>query len=102
MRPCLIVDVTDAWNQAPYRPEGCELIPHESRPTVKQPDRATAEKEALRLAGQFPSRRFAIFEAVAMASTVEVPTHVSLDGKAIFRGRMPVLAFVDVDDGVPF
>lgn len=102
MTPCLILDVTDAMDQAPYRPQGCEVIPAEKRPTILQPNRATAEREALRLAKLNPGRRFAIFEACAMSLSVDVPTHVSLDGKVLISGKQPALVLIDQRDEVPF
>lgn len=100
--PCLILDVTDAMDQAPGRPTGCELIPSEKRPTVLQPDRETADREVVRLARMNPGRRFAVFEACAMGITIDVPTHISITGEVILTGKQAVLVRVDEDDGVPF
>lgn len=101
MKPCLILDVTSAYESASHLAPGCERIPLESRPTVLHPDRATAEKEALRLAAAYPSRNFAIFEAAAMARSVDVPTHVSLTGQVLVRGKAPLLAVIG-EEGAPF
>lgn len=100
--PCLILDVTDAMEQARGRPDGVEVIPHDRRPTVLQPDLATAEREALRLAGRFPGRRFAVFRATALSFSVSAPTHISFSGEVLVQGSMPVLSHIGVDERAPF
>lgn len=110
-RPCLIVDCTEAhewpgmWsaevmqrlkNNEPQR------VPVERRPTMLQPDRATAEAEAQRLARAHPTRRFVIFEAAAAAVTVKVPTHTTVSGQPWGERTVAVLLDIGEDDGIPF
>lgn len=104
MTPCLILDVTDAFEAITgvYGVSGCERIPADRRPTVLQPDREEAEKEALRLAARFPGRRFAVFAAAALAQTIDVPTHVSISGQVLVAGKSASLAKIGPDDEVPF
>lgn len=110
-KPCLIVECSEAheWpglrssevmqrlkNNEPQR------IPQKRRPAVLQPDRATAETEAKRLAQAHPGKRFVIFEAAAAAQTVEVPTHTTVSGQAWGARRVAVLLDIGEDDGIPF
>lgn len=106
---CLILDVTDrdAWQQIHAIGEGPQRIPEFRRPTVLQADRATAEKEVQRLAQEHPGRRFVVFQAVAVGTTVEVPTHVTLGGKVVASRHQPTLALLgpearDEEDDLPF
>ncbi|MCU7371581.1 hypothetical protein PEC18_12160 [Paucibacter sp. O1-1] len=97
--PCLIVDVTDVdqWSVAPH---GGKVIPVGKRPTVLVPSRALAETEAKRLAGTSPRRRFAIFEACLLATTVKVPTHITVGGAVVADREAPHL--VEIDGHAPF
>lgn len=110
-KPCLIVECTEA-HQWPglfsdiaggrlAQPEPLR-IPTERRPGMLQPDRATAEAEAKRLAQQHPDKRFVIFEAAAAATTVRVPTHTTVSGQPWGERTVPVLLDIGEDDGVPF
>jgi hypothetical protein len=76
--PCLILEWSDAsdWSglftgnpQNALRAEPLR-IPGARRPAILQPDRATAEAEAKRLAHAHPGKRFAVFEAHVVS---EVP-----------------------------
>lgn len=108
-RPCLIVDCTEAheWPDIGGRPgphlhDKPQRMPADKRPTMLQPDRATAEAEAQRLARAHPSRRFVIFEAAAAAVTVKVPTHTTVSGQPWGERTVAVLLDIGEDDGIPF
>lgn len=98
MSECVILDVTDAdeWKQRTLgyyletdRPT-LPLIPEGKRPTVMQPDRDTAEREASRLCRRFPGRRFAVLELAGVVQAKEVPTHVTLGGAVVASALRPV------------
>ena len=97
--PCLILDIATAeyWN--PF--QGCRRIPPSAQPTVLHPSREIAEAEALRLAAAHPGRRFAVFELTSAATTIRVPTHVSVTGKVICDRPMAQLMQV-ADPEIPF
>jgi hypothetical protein len=105
---CLILELTDhdSWPQIHAIGDGPRRIPEFRRPTVLQPDRETAEKEALRLAAAHPGRRFVIFEPVSQGITVKVPTHVTLGGKTIVERDKAMLVVItdatEADDDLPF
>jgi hypothetical protein len=105
---CLILDITEAplWQLVhAIGDTGPRRIPQRNCPTVLQPDRATADKEALRLASCHPGRQFVVFEPVAQAMTVKVPTHVTLAGKVVSERHQVCLAAVKPDaedDDWPF
>lgn len=87
---CLILDITDvhAWvgldfTPVPLAPSRPRRIPAGRICTVLQPDRETAEEEAMRLARQNPDGRFAVFELVALADSANVPTHTTLAGNVV-------------------
>ena len=86
--PCLILEWSDAINWTTLIGE-VRRIP--GQPTMLQPDRATAEAEAQRLASRHPDKRFAIFEACVEARTTEVPSHVTVGGEVWMTRRVPVL-----------
>lgn len=97
--PCLILEVSDADNWAPFR--GCKKIPMGGHPTVLHPSREVAEQEAQRLCRERPHQRFAVFEAAVIAQAVQVPSHVTLSGKVVASTLQATL--VDLfDDEVPF
>ena len=105
--PCLIhewsesQEWTNPWTHcAPLNPAPIK-IPAGRGPAVLQPDRRTAEAEAKRLAAAHPGKRFAIFEAVLEARTVEMPTHVTVGGLVFQHRQVPVLLAVD-DNLIPF
>ena len=108
--PCLILEWSEAldwttlFSRKPLsvvtRPEPV-CIPVERRPAMLQPDRATAEQEALRLAQLMPEKRFAILEVVGEARSAEVPSHVTVSGQVWLTRKVATL--VDVDDSqIPF
>lgn len=71
MSECVIINVTDymEWWAIDARNLAAEKfvpIPDSKRPTVLQPDRETAEKEAARLVAANPGSRFAVFECVGI------------------------------------
>lgn len=109
--PCLIVDVSEAqeWGAAFPPDRGAvqvagirpALIPQARRPTILQPDRATAEAEARRLALAHPSGRFMLFEASTVAMATSVPSHVTVSGQVWDHRTVAVLVEID-DDQVPF
>jgi hypothetical protein len=106
--PCLIVEWSAAtdWptltGMQVARIDGSPLrIPVDARPTVMQPSRTIAEQEAKRLAAVHPDKRFAIFEAQAVATGVDVPTHVTVGGHVWASRKVPVLLEID-DSEIPF
>lgn len=102
--PHLIVEVSDAtaWEDAPRAGPWAKVIPTDRRPTILQQDRETAEREALRLAGEHPGRRFVVFAPIAVGVTAKVPTHVSVSGKVILERSVPALATIDNPNEIPF
>lgn len=98
MSICLIVDVTDL-DDYPDHFGGGHCLPLRWRPTVVQAGRATADREALRLAKAHPDRRFFVFEAVAAGLTIKVPTHVSISGRVLVEGS--TAALVQIGESTP-
>jgi len=100
--PCLILEWSAAgdWPRLYANGDGLERwplrIPADARPTVLQPDRASAEAEARRLAELHHGKCFAVFEAQAVATAVELPTHVTVSG-CVWASRM-VGTLIDIDD----
>ena len=73
MSQCVVIDVTDyaewwAMDARKLAGEKYVPIPQTKRPTVIQPDRAAAEKEAARLVATRPGSRFAVFECVGIVN----------------------------------
>lgn len=99
---CVIIEVEGAGDW-PATPHGGEIvrIPVDRRPSVLQPDRPTADAEAVRLAAAFPGRRYVVFEAVAAGVTIKVPTHITLGGHVVSERNGAKLVAI-VDDKVPF
>lgn len=99
MSECVIiaVDRPGQWRSAPG---GGKHIPPNKVCTVLQPSREVAEREALRLAKEYPGAAFVVLEAVTIARHQRVPTHVSLSGKVVADAPGSVLAAVS--DEVPF
>lgn len=95
----LILEISDAQNWQPFR--GCRRIPTGKQPSVLHPSREIAEAEALRLNQAHPDQRFAVFEAVTVAHSVRVPTHITLGGAIIAERNMPALVEIGEED-VPF
>lgn len=109
--PCLIVECSDAdtWpalaTGEPLRVAGAGpvRIPLGRQPAVLQPDLETAEREAQRLASTKGSGKvFVIFQAVAAARMVTVPTHTTLGGKTTGERLVAKLLDLGEDDGIPF
>lgn len=99
--PCLILEISDAENWQPFR--GCRRIAAGRQPSVLHPSREIAEAEALRLSAASPGRTFAIFELSGAATSVKVPTHITLGGKVVAERDMPSLVEVgEFDDLIPF
>lgn len=107
--PCLILEWSDAEEWLPlFGSEKDKFlgtvpvrIPAGRSPAVVQPNRTVAEAEAKRLAAAHPGKRFAIFEALLVGMTADVPSHVTVSGDVWLTRRVPVL--VDIDDSqVPF
>ncbi len=102
----LILELSDAdeWPSPAWAPG--QLIPDRRRPSMLQPDRETAEREALRLADRYPGGRFVVFAPVTQGVTVKVPTHVTMAGKAVVERNQAVLVAIkeagEVDDDLPF
>ncbi len=109
MSTCLLLEVTQVqdWPER-FKPFGRPLddaprgIPAERRPAVLQPDRDTAEREALRLATAHPGKRFAIFECNALATTVQIPSHTTVGGQVFQHRTTAVLLAVGASDEIPF
>ena len=97
--PCLILDIATAEYWEPVH--GCRRIPPSGQPTILHPSREVAESEALRLAGANPGRRFAVFELATAATTIQVPTHVSITGKVLRDRPMAQLMEVNTPE-IPF
>jgi hypothetical protein len=102
--PHLILEMSNAeqWTPAPHAGRWARAIPPTNRPTILQQDRETAEKEALRLAGAHPGKRFVVFAPIAAGVTAKVPTHVSIDGQVILERNVPALASIDDPNEIPF
>ena len=85
----VILDVTeyDTWSK---HFGGGVVAPLVKRPSVVQPDRESAEREAVRLAQAHPGHRFAVFTLVGIVQTKEVPTHITLGGKTVAATTKPV------------
>lgn len=101
--PCVIVEMSDlvGWPGFAHLPSSIRQIPAHRRPAVLQPNRATAEREATRLARMHPAGRFVIFEAVAVGQRVEIPTHTNLRGDVLIRRSEPAVLELDHTD-IPF
>jgi len=99
MTCCVIVEISAADSWPPFR--GYERIPEVRRPTTLHPSREIADAEALRLANEHWGRRFMVFEAQAVATTIKVPAHITLGGTVICSREILALMAVD-DDEVPF
>lgn len=103
---CMIVCVedVDSWPTAVVNGAMCaaERIPADRRPTMLHRDRAVAETEAKRLASAHPGSRFAIFEACVVALTVNVPTHMTLNGRIVAERQQAQLFDIQGDGRPPF
>lgn len=109
--PCLIVECSEAeiwpslFTGEPLRagPGGPVRIPQARQPAILQPDRETAEREAMRLAGgKGAGKVFVIFEAVAAARLVTVHSHTTLGGKLTGEQLLPRVLVIGKDDRIPF
>ncbi len=110
-KPCLIVECSDAetWpNLFTVEPPragfvGPLRIPQARQPAILQPDRDTAEREAMRLAStKGAGKVFVIFEAVAAARLVTVHSHTTLGGTLTGEQLLPRVLDLGEDDGIPF
>ena len=84
---------------------GGVLIPVGKRPTVLQPDRARAEREALRLCSEHMGGLFVVFAPVALAKRVPEATHVNLKGEVLRThnvARLLTIGEPDDDRDIPF
>ncbi len=93
----LNISTIDEW---PERHGSHKAIPATKQPTVLHTTRTSAEGEALRLS-RTTSGHFVVFEAVAMAMRVDVPTHVGLSGRVFMSQSEARIARLDADD-IPF
>jgi hypothetical protein len=99
--PSLILEISDAERWLPFR--GCRRIADFSRPSVLHPSRAVAEAEALRLSAAHLDRTFAVFEMAVAATSVKVPTHITLGGKVLAERHISSLVEVgEAYDLIPF
>lgn len=98
--PCIIIEISDidTW---PVAHGGGRRLPEDNRPTVLQPDRDTAEKEAKRLARLSPNKRFCILEAQVVATTIEIPSHVTVSGE-VWSTRREAVIVTMAENEVPF
>lgn len=98
--PCVIIDVTgfDDWPTSNF---GTKQLGRNA-PTVLQPSRETAEREAARLAKAHPGKRFAVFAVTTLAEAREVPTHVTLGGQVLQRRLEAFVTPVTDADQIPF
>lgn len=103
MSAVLILEVSslDNW-QGHHSGRENRIIPLRYRPTVLQAERPSAEAEMVRLQRVHPGCRFVAFEAVAVSTLVEVPTHVTLGGQVVGIQRQVRIVDLGVDDGIPF
>lgn len=95
----LILEASELDHWEPH-PSGARLIHANRRPTMLQPDRDTAEREALRLARAHPQGLFVLFAPVAMAKRVPEATHVNLRGEVIRHAG--VVRLLVIGDQIPF
>lgn len=111
--PCLIVECSEAetwpslFTSEPPRAgfTGPVRIPSGRQPAILQPDRETAEREAMRLAQcKGAGKVFVIFEAVAAARLVTVHSHTTLGGKLTGEQLLPRVLDLGEDDPneIPF
>lgn len=111
--PCLIVECSEAeaWpslytGEPPrFGTTGPVRIPQARQPAILQPDRETAEREAMRLAQtKGAGKVFVIFEAVAAARMVTVHSHTTLGGKLTGEQLLPRVLDLGEDnlDEIPF
>jgi hypothetical protein len=98
---CLILDVTDLATWATHLGSKRKHIPSGVQPTVLQINRDSAAEEAKRLANEHPDRSFAVFEAIQLAVSFEVPTHVTMGGEIWRTEKRAHLVAIDEAE-VPF
>lgn len=102
MTACVIIEVSDASNEWTMQHSNCHKVPEHRRPTILHPDRATAEREAVRLSQLHPHGIFAIFEARAIAQRVTIPTHVTFGGQVVHSNSVPARVEIDNEHDLPF
>lgn len=94
MDRCIVLNAMDVneWPSHRFNAEAL-VIPAGKLSTVLQPDRATAEAEAERLALK-TGEPFAVFQAVALCKTQAMPAHRTVRGEEIPASKVPT--WVDV------
>ena len=97
--PCVILEMSSCEHWQPRH--GCRIIPPIRQPSMLHPSREVAEAEALKLSAAHPGRCFVVVEASVAATTVEVPTHITLGGKVVAKRDLPTLANFGADV-IPF
>lgn len=102
----LIVELSDseAWGQPDHLVGATSprIIPIARRPTMLQTDRVTAEREAKRLASMHPGKVFVVFAPVCAGITTQIPTHITLDGRAILSKTVAAIADIQDPNEIPF
>lgn len=100
--PCVIIETSESDDWTPAWNAPSKIIPQPRRPTMLQPDRETAEREAVRLAAAHPGKRFVVFSPVSVGLTIKVPSHVTMSGRTFMESERAVLAKLgDVDGECP-
>lgn len=102
----LILEMSDhqAWGNPEHLigSTAPSIIPPSTRPTMLQMDRETAEREAKRLASMHPGRLFVVFAPVCAGITVDVPTHVNINGKVMTTRKVAAIAEIPDPNEIPF
>ncbi len=106
--PCLILEWTGAaaWPALDHLPQLAGGRPQMKIPPgclygALQPNRASAEAEAKRLAAAYPDRQFAVFAACSVAQMVVVPSSITRDGETWGQRNIPVVLAMD-DSQIPY
>ncbi|MBL8370033.1 MAG: hypothetical protein JNK28_01440 [Burkholderiaceae bacterium] len=99
MSQCLILETS--WYDR-FTSDRLQKVPPLLVPTVVQPDRETAEREALRLAREHPGKTFVVFQASVGAVGRRVPSHITLGGQVVREHIVTELADIEGDQDIPF
>lgn len=99
MSQCLILETS--WYDRSTS-DRLQKVPPLHAPTVVQPDRETAEREALRLAREHPGKTFVVFQACIAAVGRRVPSHITLGGQVVREHIVPALTAIEGDQDIPF